>query len=471
LGRIFSARRLLGAVIVIVLIGASLVTRVDDRSYATTPAYRQTLDNLQSAAAETAVVHGPLMVGFGEAGLSPDLGGETDDWRKGRFPGLSLAGFSSRMGKSATGVHDPLWVKSIALDVAGQRVVLTSLDMLIVPTGVTELLKPVLPSLGLSRSELYLSATHTHSGPGGWGEGWVYALVAGIHRDGVEQWIAQQIETSVREALADLKPAEMGESWVDIPELTRNRTADDGPPHGGFPILAFRQTNGQSVVLGSYAAHPVIMSGGNLEYSGDYPGAWQRAMEKRGFDHAVFMAGPVGGQTAAGPRYRFSAVEAYGETLATRVEAVLPKLAYRNETELGALGLDMVLPSPQLRFADMWRVRPWVARLLLPLRPQTYFQAIRVGRTILISTPADYAGELALPLEADLRKQGLTVAVTSFNGDYVGYILPGKYDHVASYETREMAFFGPGMGDFAADILARMAGTLAVDPRPRPPNP
>jgi hypothetical protein len=469
--RIFSVRRLLAAIAIILVIGASLVTRVDERAFATTAAYRQTIANLQSASAEAAIVRGPILVGYGETSLSPDLGGEADDWTKGRFPGLSLAGFSARLGKSATGVHDPLFVKSIAIDVAGERVVLTSLDMLIVPAGVTELLKPVLPSLGLGRSELYLSATHTHSGPGGWGNGWAYALVAGRHRDGVERWIAQQIEASIRKALADLKPAEMGESWVDIPEMTVNRTAGEGPPHGGFPILAFRQDGQSPIVLGSYAAHPVIMSSGNLEYSGDYPGAWQRAMERRGFAHAVFMAGPVGGQTATGPRRGFASVEAFGETLAGRMEEAVRDLAYRPETALGAVGVDMVLPPPQVRFADMWRLRPWLARLVLPLRRQTYFQALRIGRTILVSTPADFAGELALPLEAKLRQDGFTLAVTSFNGDYIGYLLPGKYDHVDSYEARQMAFFGPGMGDFAEDVVARLAGSLSGEARPRPPNP
>ena len=84
----------------------------------------------------------------------------------------------------------------------------------------------------------------------------------------------------------------------------------------------------------------------------------------------------------------------------------------------------------------------------------------------MISTPADFAGELALPLERRMRESGWTAAVTGFNGDYIGYILPTARDDRATYET--MSFFGPGMGQFAADIIGRMANILASPPESFP---
>jgi hypothetical protein len=453
---------------VIVAIAIAVIAPVDDRPYAEKPNYRETIAALDAAAAAVATVHGPLSIGFGEASFTPDLSGDTDDWRSGKFPGLPLAGFTERRGAPATGIRDPLWVKSIAIEVGGERVVLTSVDVLMIPPGVTELLKPVLGQYGLDRSRLYLAATHTHSGPGAWGEGLLYALSAGAHRDGVERWFAQQIATSIAAAIADLKPAALAEAWVDIPDMAANRTVRDGPPHGGFPILVFRQTGSGTIVLGSYAAHPAMLKDTNLEFSADYPGAWQRAMEERGFDHAVFMAGPVGGQRTAGGSRRYKGADGYGAALADRIAPALRDLAFAPETDLAAVGVEAVLPEPQVRFADAWRLRPWVARQLLPWTPRTYFQAIRIGRTILVSTPADYAGELALPLEEKLRRDGLTLAVTSFNGDYIGYIMPAKYDHENHYESRMMSFFGPGFGSFSAEIVARLAAAVSAETPPSP---
>jgi neutral ceramidase len=450
-------RALIGLAVLLALAGVSLITRVDESAYTTWAAYTDVVAKLEAEASKVAIARGSLEAGFGKASLSPHLDGSEEDWRAGRFPRLSLAGFSERRGKSATGVRDPLWVKSIAVRVGGQTVVLTSLDMLIVPPSVTELVTDRLPAINLSRAQLFLSATHTHSGPGGWGGDWATRLVAGPHREGVSLWIAQQIERSIEAALSDLEPAGFGEAWVEIPELLQETTN----VHSGFPVLTFRQADGTKAIFGSYAAHPIILSASNLEFSGDYPAAWQRAMEERGFALAMFAAGPMGGQSPAGASDSLSAAEGFGDRLANRLNQPLLAIDYKPETELASLGVELTLPDPQVRFADMWRIRPWVARAILPLKPQTYLQAIRIGRTILISTPCDFSGELALSLEGRMRDLGWIAAVTSFNGDYMGYVMPSERYHDGSYETGVMSFFGPGIGEFMSEVMARVANALA----------
>jgi neutral ceramidase len=449
-------RVLLAFVALFAVVGAGLVTPVDERPYDAWDTYRQTMGELNEEGLRAA--RGFLEAGFGKASLTPRLDGSAPDWRTGVFPDLPLAGFSERRGASATGVHDPLWVKTIALRVRGQTVVLTSLDMLIVPPSVSELVAARLPSAGLSRDQLYLSATHTHSGPGGWGKDWVTRLVAGPYHEGVERWIAQQALISIEAALENLRPASMGEAWVNIPDLVKAKK--EGESHPGFPLLLFRQIDGREAVLGAYAAHPLFLSSDNRQLSGDYPGAWQRAMEERGFDLAMFMAGPMGGQSATDSGNTFLAAESFGRRLADRVGQAASNVEYRRSTKLAALGLEVVLPDPQIRLTEDWRIRPWAARSLLPLKENTFLQAIRVGRTILLSTPADYAGELAIRLEEEVRDLDVNLAVTSFNGDYIGYIMPSKYYHSGMYETRVMSFYGPEMGEFTKEVLAQMARVL-----------
>jgi neutral ceramidase len=455
--RRFYLKAVIGVAVALALAAASLITRVDNSAYTSWRAYAETLGKLDQEVSKVAIASGSLEAGFGQASLTPRLDGPTENWRAGRFPNLSLAGFSERWGKSATGVRDPLWVKSIAVRVGGQTVVLTSLDMLIVPPLVTELVATRLRSLNLSRAQLFLTATHTHSGPGGWGRDWASKLVSGPYRQGVSFWIAQQIERSVEAALEDLKPASLGEAWVEIPDLVGGGAASR---HSGFPVLTFSQANGKKAVLGSYAAHPVLLSAENLQFSGDYPGAWQRAMEKRGFTLALFASGPMGGQTARAEG-ALSTAESFGNQLAAHLDEALQAIDHKPEAELAALGIDLSLPDPQVRIADMWRIRPWLARAMLPLRPRTYLQAVRIGHTILISTPCDYGGELALSLERTMKGSGWTTAVTSFNGDYIGYVMATSHYHDGSYESRVMSFFGPGMGEFLSDVVARMANALA----------
>lgn len=54
-------------------------------------------------------------------------------------------------------------------------------------------------------------------------------------------------------------------------------------------------------------------------------------------------------------------------------------------------------------------------------------QAWRIGDALWLSTPCDYSGELALELKSLAHTKALHAVVTSFNGDYVGYVVPAKY--------------------------------------------
>jgi hypothetical protein len=52
---------------------------------------------------------------------------------------------------------------------------------------------------------------------------------------------------------------------------------------------------------------------------------------------------------------------------------------------------------------------------------------------------------------------------TSFNGDYIGYVIPLKYYHLNGYEPRTMSFFGPNVPDFFVDLIRTMTLTLAKE--------
>jgi hypothetical protein len=91
----------------------------------------------------------------------------------------------------------------------------------------------------------------------------------------------------------------------------------------------------------------------------------------------------------------------------------------------------------------------------------TFLQVFRVQDVLWASTPCDFSGELALGLKDALRARGFDAAVTSFNGDYIGYVIPSRYYHLSGYEPRLMSFFGPYVPDYLDDLLRRMMLALA----------
>src|SRR2546428_13687049 len=118
------------------------------------------------------MVRGELGAVLGGAKLTPTLNAPQDDPGLGRFKDLPLAGYGNRNGRPATGVHDDLYVKAVALRVGDRLGVMLGADALIIPREVADIASQRLEQeLKLHREQIYLSATHSHCSLGGWGEG------------------------------------------------------------------------------------------------------------------------------------------------------------------------------------------------------------------------------------------------------------------------------------------------------------
>ena len=161
------------------------------------------------------------------------------------------------------------------------------------------------------------------------------------------------------------------------------------------------------------------------------------------------------------PSRDFAGAEAMGRDLANSTRTALSNLATSAKAELSFLGLTFDLPEPHLRVAEKVRLRPWVARYILPASPSSYLQTLRLNDFFLVTTPADFSGELALPLKEFVAPGKL--AASSFNGDYVGYVVPSDYYNLDAYETRVMSWFGPSLPDYMDDLIRRMLGAVSAD--------
>ena len=453
----------LGVAAGLAVLAMACLDGVDYRPYLHQKYYTDTVTRLQALAATNHMSQGELAVGFGLALLSPTINAPQDNPVKGQFRFLPLAGYGARHGQPARGTHDDLFVKAVALRVGNTLGVMVGVDALIIPAEVTDLaMQQLRQDPGLSREQLYLSATHTHSSLGGWGEGKVAEAFAGGFQPGVRIWFSGRIVAAVREAIADLKPAEIGQGRFAAPEFVRNRVVGQlGKVDPQFSYILLKQGGGKTAVLGSYAAHATVLSADQMEFSADYPGYWQRAVEQANGGLAVFLAGGIGSHSPVPPQHGFAGAEQMGLLLARKLLAQLTQLPLTNSTAFGILGLPVSLPPTNVRLSDGFRLRPWLARQLLPVRQMTFLQAFRLGDSIWVSTPCDFSGELALGIKDYLRPRSINAVITSFNGDYIGYVIPPRYYHLDGYEPRTMSFFGPNVPDFFDDIIRSMAVKLA----------
>jgi neutral ceramidase len=445
-----AARIFVALLLLLAIIAVATLDTVDYRPYFRQPYYQQTIARLQTAAKTNSLARGNFSAGFGATKLTPT------------FPS-PLAGYGDRKGKLATGVHDDLFVKAVALRVGNRTGIIFGADALIVPREVADAAAAKLKQeFGLNRDQLYFSATHTHCSLGGWGHGIVGEMFAGPFDQKSPDLFVDCILKSARAAIADLKPAEFGKGSFMAPEFIRNRLVGElGKVDPEFSFALLKQADGRTGVIGSYSAHATVLNGRVMEFSADYPGEWQRAVEQSaGF--AVFLAGGVGSHAPVAGEHGFAGTQRMGRGLAEKLLKQLNETELTHSIAFGSLAVDVKLPELNERVTDSIRLRPWLTRKLLPPSHDSFVQAFRLQNSIWISTPCDYSGELALGIKDMLRARGFSGVVTSFNGDYIGYVIPSRYYHLSGYEPRIMSFYGPYVPDYIDELARAIAIHLAA---------
>jgi len=432
--------------------------RVDHTPYFETEYYASTRLRLDSILNETVLASGALELGFGRVSMTPGLGAGEDDPASGHFKELPMAGYGSRKGSFAKGIHDSLFIKALALRVEGQLLVLIGSDILIVPPHISEGVgRLVNEQLGLRRDQLFFSATHTHSSVGAWSEGYVGKEFAGETNPRVSEWLIKRYSAAISLAVEDLQAGQIGSASFQAPALIKNRlVGDKGEKNSEFIFLVAKQNSGKSALLGSFDAHATTLGGDNMQLSADYPGYWQRKLENQGIHMALFFAGSVGSHSARSKGEEFEEARYIGEALADSVLKFMDSVELRDRIELSFLTLGMELPEFHIRISDGLRLNPALGGKLFPPIGEVCFQAARIDNLIWVTAPADFSGELALAIKREMHMQGYRALVSSFNGAYVGYIIPGKYYHLNAYESRLMSWFGPNMGPYSHEMICRM---------------
>ena len=408
--------------------------------------------------------NGALWAGFSKISLTPKLNSPADNAEKGEFMQLPLAGFGGRKGAPATGIHDSVFVKAAALKIGGKMVVLVGADLLIMPPNITDSVMKILEGEGVNRDQVYFSATHSHSSLGAWGPGFTGKQFAGENNKNVERWLVQQISNAVLDAVADLKPARIATGDFNAENYTRNRLVGDlGTKNDDFSFLFVQQNEGKKAVIGSFSAHSTCMGDKNMEISGDYPGYWQRKLENSGVDLAIFMAGSMGSQTNRGEGEDFERPRFIGESLADSTLVNISSVSLSDSVAFNSATLKLSLPEYHFRVTTTRNLSSFLTAKLMPYPENAVLQVLRIGNMIWVSTPADFSGEYALQFKNTLAAKGFDANITSFNGSYVGYIIPGRYFYLDEYEPKTMGMFGPTMGDYTFHLINQLAGLMTGD--------
>lgn len=431
------------------LIFALSVGPVDETPYSARPAYQtmqHTLNGLDTIPLP-ATGHG-FSVGYALENITP-------------AQPTAMAGMGRAKPAFHT-VHDSLFVRTLVVSNGTETVALVAADMLIVPPTVTRLLKEKLPAIGFTLDQVHLSATHTHSSIGNWGENVGGTFYAGAFSDSLVQAVADHMVHSIMQANKNKQRASLRYGTIPAGKVVYNRLAGDaGGVDSLMRVLEVRRADSTRLILVSYTGHATCAGSDGRALSRDYPGVLVDTLEASGYDFAMFMAGAVGSHGCRVKDKRgWARVEYVGNYLAACLLAHKDKLRPVADSSLVMVRVPLALPPPQVRITWDWVTRPWVFRTLLGEYPVS-LTALRMGDVVMLGAPCDFSGELTPPIDSVASSRDVHAMVTSFNGGYIGYITLDRWDTINYFETREMNWYGPGNGAYLSECLIHMLEAVA----------
>jgi hypothetical protein len=414
-----------------------------------------------------------LRAGAATANISPPLG-------------TSLAGFMT--DRKTTEVHDELVVRCAALESAGKRMLLATIDSCMVPRVVLDPVRAAISRQNAVAPEcILISSTHTHSAPP------AMHLFQSPTDEAYVKLLQSRLADAASMAFRRLRPARLGAAVGSEPSLVFHRRyfMRDGsvppdpfgarndrvlmnppaqspdivraagpvdPQHG---VIAALGDDGRMIwIYGNYALH---YAGFNppTDTSADYFGAWARRMEAEAGRECVALlsngcAGNINGIDFSRPAPKtrdYSIIERTAGVLALETLRLLRDMEYRNDVPLGGAWqeVELAVRKPSRAEVDAavrivgsspaneYKERPMIyARETMfldrfPERVRVPVQGLRIGDTGIGAFPGETFVEWGLQVKRESKYQRtLTVSIAN---DACGYIPTVEAFDVGGYET------------------------------------
>ena len=171
-----------------------------------------------------------LTAGVGKADITPRTGYYLGGW--------------TRADRTSHGQHTRLFSRAMVLQQGGPKVALVQVDLFMIPAGMVKHIGERLADIGLSEQNILISASHTHSGPGGYANFPTlnttaptletvmdpFSFVALFNPPAADpqlyRFLTEQIAAAIRRADADRGPAVAGWGSSRLLGITQNRSLE-----------------------------------------------------------------------------------------------------------------------------------------------------------------------------------------------------------------------------------------------------
>ena len=390
-----------------------------------------------------------------------------------------LNGYAGRE-KPATGSMHELWAKALVLEEnKDSRVIFVTTDLLGLSHEIVEaVFKQLAEKYGITRSQLIMNASHTHSGPVVW------PCLDVIHDFNItdqatvveySHTLTERIIRVVGEAISNLSPAKLysghGEAGFAINRRNLRDHNNNGSVDHDVPVLKVTTPEDKPLaVLFGYACHNTTLVDDNYLFNGDYAGFAQIEIEKNNPGAvALFLMGCGGDQTPE-PRGTVELAKKYGAELAEAVQKVMTgnMRAVQSPVRTGCISIDLNFRpfDPSGYQKDITGDNKFFqrrARLMLEAYNKGWqvnkfpytIQAVRFGNDLtLLALSGEVVIDYSIKVKKLFARENLFVA--GYCNEVTCYIPSKRVLMEGGYEADESMVYYGLPGPFADDVEERI---------------
>jgi hypothetical protein len=372
-----------------------------------------------------------------------------------------LAGYGYYLDRVSTGVSSELQATAIALQGDDTSAVICNIDLLSIDADAIDKVRDAVAELRPDHPAptLFISASHTHSGPG------IRDLIGsgGRNLGYIDNVLVPRLAGTIANAFAQTRDGAIGVEGHDLPGVSFNRT---GGTVLDTELTSIQFANEQQKIIGAnFACHPTVHGKDSTLVSSDYPGVVRQALRQENVsDQAFWVTGFSGdvnpvlnpsltaeqnartigstiGRMASVLHDQITVNESGLETLSTIIDLPVDvNFELDVNTELDAFRQARNLPKT----ADLGPVKFWLENAqpvineysadTLPI-PLT---VIKMGHVVFVGLGAEIYSSTGLDLKQTHSELKMVTAMNT--NEHQGYVPIERDYQESNYAARNSAF-------------------------------
>src|SRR3954452_18859916 len=392
---------------------------------------------------------------FRAAAAKADITPQNSQW---------LMGYNPR---KSTGVHDHIYHRVVAMEAGGQQFYLVASDLCLFSPGVyDDVARDLERETGIGRAQFWWSVTHSHAAPEVGPPGMYKALLGrSDHEYDAEYagFVKDSLIRAVQDARATLEPARIaigqGVSFANINRRAKDVDGQvslglnpDGPADRQIGLIRLERSDGGLIALvANYAMHGTVMSGQNLQVSGDGPGTVSAYLEQKMGAPVLFVNGAAGNLApiySVYPDAKSGHLSQFNVLLGDRVLATA--------RAMGPATADVTLWSAEQPIATPQKEGLVWPEELAQYKARVPVRFLRINDTLIWAAPVELFCEIAIAV----RNQSpfRNTFYFGYTNGWMGYLPTGTAFKEGGYEPKTSPFTEAAETDLLKAVITYIQG-------------